>query len=185
MDAQIEGFLLQLTTTCQDLPGVAGRLSPQQFNWQPAPGRWSIGQCVEHLNLTTERYLPVLRGGIADARRAGRLGSGPFPLGLFERVFLGIMEPPARLTSKAPSAFVAPPNLDASATLERWVRLNEELGACIRSAEGVDLRRVKIRSQFGPVSFSLAGTLTILLAHQRRHIWQAREVRKAPEFPRE
>ena len=58
MDPHIEGFLLQLTSASQDVPGIAGPFHAQQFNWRPAPHRWSIGQCVEHLNITTERYLP-------------------------------------------------------------------------------------------------------------------------------
>lgn len=185
MNAQIEGLLLQLTATCQDLPGVAGGLSSRQFNWQVTPGRWSIGQCVEHLNITTERYLPVLRAGIAAARGSGRLASGPFPLGLLERAFLRMIEPPPRMKAKAPKAFVASARLDTGATLERWGKLNQDFEACVRSADGVDLRRVKIRSQFAPMSLSLGATLSILLAHQRRHIWQARDVRNAPGFPPE
>jgi hypothetical protein len=58
----IEGFLAQLLAVEQDLPGVADGSSPAQFNWHRAPERWSIGQCVEHLNITTERYIPVLAG---------------------------------------------------------------------------------------------------------------------------
>src|SRR6478672_4338377 len=126
MDSQIEGLLLQLTSAGQDLPGVAGGLSASRFNWQPAPGRWSIGQCVEHLNLTLERYLPVLRTGIKDARRDGRLASGPFRLGLFDRTFLRMIEPPPRMRTRTPKSFVASPDVDVKATFERWARLNEE-----------------------------------------------------------
>jgi hypothetical protein len=33
------------------------------------------------------------------------------------------------------------------------------------------------------VWWSLTGTFAILIAHQRRHVWQARQVRKNPAFP--
>ena len=79
----------------------------------------------------------------------------------------------------------APAALPPGDTLARWDRLNQELRACFLSAEGLDLRGVRVRSQFGPVSFSLAATFLILLAHDRRHIWQARAVRNASGFPRQ
>jgi len=183
MDATIEGFLAQLLAVEQDLPGVADALSPAQFNWQPALGRWSIGQCVEHLNITTERYIPVLRQAEADARSKGTLRPGPFALGFIERWFLQTMEPPPRRRMRTGKSFVAAPNLDPSATLHRFVALHDGFRACIRDAEGIDLKSVKVRSQFGPISWSLNGTFAFLLAHERRHIWQAREVRKEPAFP--
>ena len=185
MDSHIEACLLQLTSITQDLPGVARGLSSEQFNWRPSPGQWSIGQCVEHLNITTERYLPVLRSAIAEARASGKLSHWPLALGLLERAFLRMLEPPVRMRAKAPKAFVATEALSPAETLSRWDRLNVELGECLRLAEGLDHRRVRVRSQFGPMSFSLAATFLILLAHDRRHIWQARQVRNAGSFPRE
>jgi len=94
MDAQIEGLVLQLQAASQEVPGLIGGLAVDQFNWLPAPGRWSIGQCMEHLNITTERYLPVLSKAIADGRAAGRTSNTPIVLGFFERWFLQFMEPP-------------------------------------------------------------------------------------------
>src|SRR5215471_5819568 len=38
---------------------VAG-LTEEQLNWQPAPGSWSVGQCLEHLCITNEAYLPPI-----------------------------------------------------------------------------------------------------------------------------
>ena len=183
MDATIEGFLLQLLGIDQDLPGLVAGLSPAQFNWAPAPGRWSIGQCIEHLNITTERYLPGLQRAMADARAAGKLGHGPFTLGFVERWFMQVLEPPVRRRVKTPKAFVPTLALAPDATLRRWQDLQGQFAQSIRAAEGLDLRAVRVRSQFAPVSFSLNGTLGILLAHERRHLWQAREVRKDRAFP--
>jgi hypothetical protein len=183
MDPQIEGYLLQLTSTSQDLPGVAGDLAHYQFNWRSSADKWSVGQCVEHLNITTERYVPVLRRAMADARAAGKLATGPFMLGFLERWFLSSMEPPPKRRFRTGKPFVAAANLNPAVTLERWKSLQTALAECIRDAEGLDLKKIKVRSQFGPVSWTLNGTFAILLAHERRHIWQAREVRKDPAFP--
>jgi hypothetical protein len=183
MDAALEGFLTQWLAVEQDLPGLAGPLAPAQFNWQPASGQWSIGQCVEHLNITTERYLPVLRGAIDGARAKGRFGVGPYTLGFLERWFLGQMEPPIRHRIRTRKGFVPPSSLEPAATVSRFRTLHGEFAQCIRSADGLDLRAIKVRSQFGPVRWSLNGTFAILLAHERRHIWQARQVRGKAGFP--
>jgi hypothetical protein len=174
MDATVEGFLIQLLAIEQDLPGITNELSHAQFNWQPSSDRWSVGQCIEHLNITTERYLPVLRQAESDARAQGILRPGPFALGFFEHWFLRMMEPPPRRRIRTRPPFVAPAELDPPATLERFRRLNAEFGVCIREADGLDLKAVKVKSQFGPVSWTLNGTFLFLLAHQRRHLWQAR-----------
>jgi DinB family protein len=33
--------------------------------------RWSVGECVAHLNLTAEAFLPLIRRGIEDGRGLG------------------------------------------------------------------------------------------------------------------
>ncbi len=183
MDAQVEGYLFQLTSITQDLPGLAGGLARGQFNWRPDPRRWSIGQCVAHLNITLERYLPVLDQAVATARSQGRRAQGPFVPSLFERWFIGSLEPPVRLRFKTPKAFVGGDDLETGATLALWDELHRKFAERIRSAEGLDRARIKVRSQFGPISFGLGATFGVLLAHDRRHLWQAREVRRLVGFP--
>jgi hypothetical protein len=178
--SDIESFLEQILSIKQDAPGIADGLTDEQFNWQPAQGRWSIGQCLEHLNITAEKYLPVLDAAIDSARRAGRTSAGPFAYGFVERFFARTMEPPVqRRWMRAPAAFQASGRLAREPVMARFLAMQEGLDARVRRADGVDLRHVKVKSQFGPMRFSLGQTFQILLAHERRHVWQAREVRKA------
>ena len=54
----------------------------------------------------------------------------------------------------------------------------------IRRADGLDLKRTRERSPAVPlVKWSLGTMLAITLAHERRHLWQAREVRNDKRFP--
>ncbi|MGE0450687.1 MAG: DinB family protein [Vicinamibacterales bacterium] len=183
MNAALEAYLTQLLSIRQDLPGLAGPLDHRQFNWTPAPGRWSVGQCVEHLNITMERYVPVLEQAISTARAKGLVSPGPFALGLMERWFMRSLEPPVKYRVRTRKAFVPAPDLPPAATVARFSALQAAFDACIRQADGLDLRTVKVKSQFGPLSWSLNGTFAILLAHERRHIWQARQVRNDRGFP--
>lgn len=47
-------------------------LSNEQLNWHPALGAWSVGQCIEHLAITNDVYLPPRSehaGGPPDSAR--------------------------------------------------------------------------------------------------------------------
>ena len=185
MDSQLEGYLLQLTSITQELPGIVGGLSESQFNWRPSSARWSIGQCVQHLNITLERYLPVLDGAMSTGRSQGRVAEGPFVTSLFERWFIRSMEPPVRRRFKTRPAFVGAAELPLESTRATWEQLHGRLARLITESEGLDRRRIKVRSQFAPISLGLGGTFVVLLAHERRHLWQAREVRLELGFPAE
>jgi len=51
---------------------VAGALSPEVLNWKPRHDKWSIGQCLHHLALANEIYLPPIDEVIRAARGTQR-----------------------------------------------------------------------------------------------------------------
>jgi hypothetical protein len=42
-------------------------LPPERLLWKPAPGKWSVAQCLEHLNRYGLHYLPAMQIRIDDA----------------------------------------------------------------------------------------------------------------------
>jgi hypothetical protein len=184
MTAEIENDLDQLLSITQDVPGIVANLDDRQFNWRPAPDRWSIAQCLDHLNLTAARFIPAIDAAIADARRNGLLSPGPFSYPLLERWFVRSQEPPPRLRARAFKGFVPRDMLPIGQVVPQFMDWQEQLGERMRRADGVDLRRAKHRSPVLPVFTWRLGTLFALtLAHERRHLWQARTVRTDPHFP--
>ena len=141
------------------------------------PSRWSIAECVGHLNLTTRKFEPVIREALD---RAGALG-GPVPR-RYRRNLVGWLlwrsaGPPARLRVKTPAAFV--PRDDGGpaeliAEFDRWQ--SEQLG-WVDAADGLPLNRLQIASPFDSrVRYNLYACLSILPRHQHRHLWQAEQV---------
>ena len=183
MDSTVEALLAQLRAVNEDIRTLVEGLDARRLNWSPDGRRWSAGQALEHLSITTDRYLPVLDQAIASLVASGRRSTGAPTLGWFDRLFLRVLEPPVRLRVKAPAAFVAGLGLDPSATWVRWTDTQEAFADRIRRCEGLDLKGVSVRSQFGPVSFSLYASFAILLAHQRRHAWQIRQLMRDASFP--
>jgi hypothetical protein len=55
----------------------------------------------------------------------------------------------------------------------------------LRAADGLDLRRIRSRSPaVTRLTYSLGTAFAIFLAHERRHLWQARGIRNDRAFPR-
>jgi hypothetical protein len=93
------------------------------------------------------------------------------------------MEPPVRRRFRSRAKFRPAARHLPRPVMDRFAALQDAIGERLRAADGIDLRRVHVRSQVAPIRFTLGTTFRILLAHERRHIWQARQVRRAPGFP--
>ena len=163
-------------------------LSHAQFNWRPAPGRWSIAQCLRHLNTVNGGDIAALRTAVADGKARGLTGEGPFQYGFLSRKFVASMAPPVTRKFKAPKYYEPPPEADPAATLTEYRRLCGEIRALAQSAAGLDLVRVKTILPALPallraiVRMPLGARLDLLVTHDRRHLWQAEHVRNHPEF---
>ncbi len=186
MNSDIESFRYQLISIEQDAPGLWRGLSDTQFSWRAAPGRWSIGDCFDHLNQTARAYVPVIDQTIERARARGLTSNGPFVHGPLERMFIRSMEPPPRYRVRGPRVFQPSSSSQRSVTAVSreflaWQRAIDER---IARADGVDLRRARGPSPAVPlIRWSLGAMLAVMLAHERRHLWQAREVRREKAFP--
>jgi hypothetical protein len=179
VNAEVENLLDQVTSIRQDAPGLLARLSPAECAWRPAPDAWSIGDCFVHLNTTAAASLPILTAAIERGRERSLTSHGPFAYSWFERMLVASMEPPPRLRLRARRRFV-PPRVerDPGTVLTEFMSWQDQFAAAIRSADGLDLRRVRMHSPVvSTLRYSLGTGLAILLAHERRHLWQAREVR--------
>ena len=68
--------------------------------------------------------------------------------------------------------------------MDGFLRWQDVLAERIRAADGLDLRRARRRSPILPLfTWSLGTMFALTLAHERRHIWQARQVRNEKAFP--
>jgi hypothetical protein len=161
---------------------VAG-MSREQFNWHPGPGRWSVAQCLTHLNVVNGQDLVTIGEAIASARERGLLGAPPFRYGWLSRKFVASMEPPVRSRMKAPKGYTPPPEAEPHPTLAEYTRIAAELRRLILSAEGVDLARAKTTLPALPrllrsiLRMPLGARFELILAHDRRHLWQGEQVR--------
>jgi hypothetical protein len=139
--------------------------------------RWSVGECVAHLNLTSAAYLPLLRGGINEARRSGHAAGARYRRDLAGWLLWKSMGPPVKRKFATTAPFLpragqSPPDLIAE-----FERLQQEQIALAQEADGLPIQRVKIASPFNTrLRYNLYAAFTILPRHQHRHLWQAEQV---------
>lgn len=174
----------QLAAAKTDAADLVKGLEYEQFNWRPNPQSWSIAECLLHLNMIGDRYAHVLETTLAEARARGTVGQGPFGYGMFGKWLLSNTEPPPKRKSKAPRSFRPTDDQPIRAVLPTFLHLQEQLALLIEQANGLHLERVKVPVPgMSPLKFNLHVTMACIAAHQRRHLWQARQVRNNPSFP--
>jgi DinB family protein len=180
----LEAARRQFEATERDARALAGSLSDEQLNWQPGPGRWSIGQCLAHLATSTDRALAAIDRAIATARERQWVPDGPVRYGWFARWMTNSMEPPLKRRMKTFAIFQPPAeSLHRDAVLAELAASRGRLLERVRQSAGLNLKRPIVVS---PVSrlfrMPLGAYFAFLAAHDRRHLWQARAVREASGF---
>ena len=184
MNAELENYGDQLLSVRQDATGLMSGVTDAQFNWQPAPGRWSMAGCFEHLNLSAaQMFIPKIDAAIAIARTRGLTSQGPFSYSAFERWCVRMNDAPARKKFPAPREARPSGSKTLAQVHDEFVHWQDELAKRLIEADGFDLRAAKTKGPIPFVKFSLGTFMLLMLAHERRHTLQARQVRQDPRFP--
>ena len=176
---ELEALRRQFEQIRTEAENLTSGLSEAQFNWRPAPGEWSIEECLAHLTMVGHWEVKAIEAAVEDGRNRGVTGSGPFHYGPVERFIIGMTQPPVRQKLPAPKRFVPLHGQPLTAVLPTFLHVQSQFVHQIDRAEGLDLRRIKVQT---PISrflrMSLGATLAQAAAHERRHMDQARRVRE-------
>jgi hypothetical protein len=158
---------------------LAESVSEAEWGRRPAPGIWSIDECIAHLTLTNQRYVPILAEA-ADAAPAFADGEIPTHLhrDLAGRLLTWIMEPPVRFKLPTQPEFTPRDTVSRPRTIAAFDASQAAIQQQIRAMDGLDISTIRVTSPFNSsVRYSAYSALHILAAHERRHLWQAERVR--------
>lgn len=157
-------------------------LNLEQLNWQPGPGAWSVCQCLEHLCITNEVYLPAISGSMEGKPIFAVQEITP---GWFAQWFIdNYVEPsPQSKRARAPKKVVPGERVEPS-VLDRFLRSNQAARQLLRHARHYDVNRVRFRNPFVPVLRFTVGTgFEIVSRHERRHLLQAERAKQSMGLP--
>lgn len=181
---EIDDFRKQFEQISADADALVTPLGEEQFVWKPGPNRWSIAECLEHMNATARAYLPAIDEGIADAIRYGAYAEGPFQYSLVGRIFSRMMEPPAHFRMRAAPDKQPGPERPKRETLAGFRAYQVQYVDRLRQANGIDLSRSCVRSPLASwIRIPLGSAFASMAAHERRHLWQARKITEMAGFP--
>lgn len=182
--ADLQEYSRQIEAVSEDARDLLKDLSEEQFNWQPAPGVWSIAECLDHLAVTGRELGKNINAAISDAWAKGLVGRAPFRYSVIGNMIVRSQEPPVKMKFKAPKIFRPRENQSLAEVARDFFALQGEILRLIREANGLHLARVKVTSPvFNIMKLSLGQSFGLVATHERRHLWQARQVRTHPAFP--
>ena len=168
-----------LATIEADLNLLASAVTEAQFHAPPRTGGWSIGHCVEHLVLTGHAFLPKWDLALKEAAAKRRHTFGELPYRWWHRKILGFAEPPYSLKTKATPPFLPCSRHPMEETIRRFAGMHQEFARRVAGSHGLDVRRTRIQSPFVSwIWYPLGFSFDLALAHERRHLWQAWQVRR-------
>jgi uncharacterized damage-inducible protein DinB len=174
----------QLEALAREAQDTFGLLDDRQLNWRPNETRWSVGQCFEHLLRANQLVLRALDEALSEESPRTLWQRLPVWPRMCGQLLIRSQAPTASRKYSAPAA--ARPATSAIG-IDVIARFVEQHRAAAASAQLLDERRAArtiMTSPFiGVVTYSVADGLRLVIAHDWRHVEQARRVTHRAGFP--
>ena len=178
MHPQLQVIADELHFATARLHALASATPDDKWSVRADPERWSVGECVAHLNLTGEAYEPILRDGVERARAAGPRDPGR----RYRRDVAGwllwkMLPPPVRFRMRTPASFIPQGSAPKGAAVAEFERLQAAVLELLVEGDGLPMKEIKVTSPFNAkVKYDLYSCFSVLAPHQHRHLWQAEGV---------
>ncbi|MFM2208090.1 MAG: hypothetical protein RL213_2065 [Bacteroidota bacterium] len=158
-------------------------LSEAQLNRCPAPGAWSIAQCLQHILLSDESYFPALERLLEkDHRSTFWEKHSPFTRSTGKSMILQLGTETTR-RFKSPRLFLPTRQLIPSAIRDRILAHWERLDELCRKLEEAGAEEKVIRSPVAPlITLRVNDAIVLFQVHTRRHLQQADKVLHSSDF---
>ncbi len=157
-------------------------LSVEALNWKSNIDKWSIAECLEHLNIYSQFYLPAFEEAILK----GKTNSAPshFSSGWLGNYFAESMKLQAdgslKTKLKTPKAYnPANSSLDAKQVINDFLAHQQTTLKLIEAAAQTDLGKFRVPTSLTRfISMKLGDAFRFVVFHNTRHIVQASKVLK-------
>lgn len=155
--------------------------SDEQLCWSPDENTWSVAAGIDHLHVMGEAYFDRIRTAIRDSAPSPE--ERTFDPSFQGRSFIHFVSPESRF--KIPTTETFEPKSGAEASvLDRFLEQQDELYDLLREADEVDINDAKLTSPAMRLArFTVGEALTIIVAHERRHLQQALTLTRHADFP--
>jgi hypothetical protein len=167
MNAQLADISESFRFNAERAQKIVSKAGDERIALRPRPDSWSAAECLGHLAISTETFLPAWKAILVG----GPQGNGPYKMDLLGKMLTWVLEPPARVRVKAPA------NLQPAATgqeLARFLASQDQLLEVVSATDGLALDRIKVPSPANArIRYNVWSSFRVTDAHQRRHLLQA------------
>lgn len=184
-----EVLIEQLLETTRELILEAHRLKEYDnaiLEKIPAPGKWSVAQVLEHLNIYARFYTKAIGEQLHQHRTKP---TDSFKPGWLGNYFTRLMEPPTTnrpsKKMKAPANAIPQSNPSATGMLNEFLMHQHHLLNLLEISRHADLSGIRVPTSLSRfIRLKLGDTFRFLLAHEKRHFVQISNVLNSDEITR-
>ena len=174
-----EIFTQQINESRRRAQELVSGLTSGQLSKRPHPAKWSIAECLAHLNVTAVTVQSMMSKAIERGKREKKFSDGPFEIGTKGRLLIWLAEPPPKVRLPAPRSVRPPARIDDPAVLlPSFLKAQDEWERLMLESQGLDQARIKFGSVASPFRARLCAAIPWMMAHQRRHLLQAENVKR-------
>ncbi|MVM30525.1 DUF664 domain-containing protein [Spirosoma sp. HMF4905] len=156
-------------------------LTDAQLRWKPAPERWSIIECLQHLNLAERFYIRNIQHKVD---KLGLIQMSPTDQ-VLESDWVGkairyAVDPQVKIKLPAPGMIRPRPaaELVPADVMGQFLELQTLLHSLLDKAVYLDWNQEKVMTLFGNwLKIRLGDAFLMLVAHTERHMKQAMRVK--------
>lgn len=147
------------------------KLDDSQLNYKPSPEKWSILECLEHLNRYSDFYLPEIKKALHNPAD----GRDYFKSGILGNMLVNMVIPkPGAKKMKTFTSMNPNGSMLGRYVLEKNLENQEFLLEFIERASKSNLNRSGISVTFSQlIKLKLGDTLRFMAYHNQRHTEQA------------
>lgn len=177
MHPQLDEIIREFHSATERLDALVQAVPEAKWQTRPDPDRWSVAECVEHLNITGRKYLPILDQALKDALQLSGTAPRRYRRDPIGWMLWRTMGPPVRQRVKTTAEFVPVGGKSADELAAEFKQLQHEQITRTEAFDGLQLQKVRVKSPFNErVTYNAFSCLSILPRHQHRHLWQAEQV---------
>lgn len=145
-----------------------------ELNWKADAKTWSVLECIEHLNLCSDFYLPKIERGIDGSTSTFEAN---YKSGVLSHYFAKSMLPKEKLNKVKTFKKVNPNGSDLTvSTLQRFLTLQEKTLLLLKKSKNINLNTIKVPSMLGKIfKLKLGDAFRVVIYHNLRHIIQAQK----------
>ena len=175
---KIDDYFQQFTQATEKFERLIESITEEQFNWKPAKKKWSIAECIGHLNITANVYFPLMKSAIKKGHAQKVLGSEVTGNGTrFGRILLWGLNPRRQLKIPAPSKFrPQQKKYPLGQTADKFRGVQEEFVDLLKQSDGLNIGKIRHSTPIPLTRITLDQAFNVLSTHEHRHLKQAEKI---------